>query len=139
MLYPMAALVVLTFVVALLMLRERIRAVKSHQVSLGYFRVYENKGTELPARMLVTQRCFQNLLEIPPLFYIACLAAMVLGYEGAVSLTLAWVYVLCRVWHVFIHLGANNVLWRMRVFLLGNLVLLALWGLLVAGQLTAGL
>ncbi|MCP8899050.1 MAPEG family protein [Gilvimarinus xylanilyticus] len=135
MILPMAALVLLTFIVAFTMLAARIRAVKSREVSLSYFKTYDASPRELPERMVLTQRCFNNLLEIPPLFYVACLAAMVIGMSGLLMLTLAWTYVALRAVQAFIHLNGNNVIWRMRSFLLGNLVLLAMWAILVVAQL----
>lgn len=135
MIYPMAAMVLLTFIVAFAMLGARIRAVKSREVSLSYFKTYDSPPGDLPERMVLTQRCFNNLLEIPPLFYVACLAVMIAGLSGPLMLTLAWLYVGFRAVQAFIHLNGNNVMWRMRSFLLGNLVLLAMWTVLVVAQL----
>ncbi|MDO3386933.1 MAPEG family protein [Gilvimarinus sp. SDUM040013] len=131
MLYPMAALVLLTFFVALMMLKARIQAVHNKDVSIKYFKSYDQPARELPERMVITQRCYNNLLEIPPLFYAVCLAALALHSTGVIMAVLAWLYVACRVVQAAIHLGRNNVIWRMRVFLLSNLVLLAMWTYMV--------
>lgn len=136
MIYPMAALVMLTFTVALVMLKERIRAVKGRDVSIKYFKAYDLPPEQLPERMVITQRCFNNMLEIPPLFYSACLAAMVLNTATVALISLAWLYVACRVVQALIHLGRNNVIWRMRVFLLSNVILMAMWMILVIGSAT---
>lgn len=134
MIYPMAAMVLLTFAVALTMLRARIRAVKQHQVPLGYFKTYHLPPDQLPEAMVLTQRCYNNLLEIPPLFYAACLAAMVIGLTGPTMLLLAWLYVGLRALQAIIHLTRNKVIWRMRVFLLSNVCLVGMWILLVLQQ-----
>ena len=64
-----------------------------------------------------------NLLELPLLFYLAVIIAFVTGQSGTVLLTLAWLYVLLRLLHSFVHLGSNVVLWRFRVFGLSLLML----------------
>lgn len=131
MIYPMAALVLLTFAIALTMLKERILAVHRREVPLHYFKNYDIAPAELPSRMVLAERCFNNLLEVPPLFYSACLAALILPVDGPGMIALAWLYVACRLAQAIIHLGSNKVFWRMRVFLLGNVTLLAMWGYLV--------
>lgn len=132
MIYPMATLVFLTFAVALVMFKERVRALRHKEVSIRYFKNYDTPVRELPPRMVTTQRCFNNLLEIPPLFYCACLTALIVPVSGVLITALAWLYVLCRLAQAIIHLGHNNVIWRMRAFLLSNIALLAMWFYLVA-------
>ncbi|WP_020208933.1 MAPEG family protein [Gilvimarinus chinensis] len=131
MIYPMAAMVLLTFAVAFAMLGARISAVKNRQVPLSYFKTYNLPADQLPERMVLAQRCYHNLLEIPPLFYAACLAAMAINATGTTMIALAWLYVISRILQAIVHLSGNKVLWRMRAFLLSNLFLLAMWGLLV--------
>jgi hypothetical protein len=41
---------------------------------------------------------------------------------------LAWAYVLVRVAHAYIHLGANRLRIRRNAYAIGWLVLLAMWG-----------
>jgi hypothetical protein len=40
---------------------------------------------------------------------------------------LAWLFVLSRLVHAAIHIGPNIVKWRGLVFILGAIVLLAMW------------
>lgn len=122
--YPMFAMVVLTLVVAGVMLRSRIRAVKSRDVPLNFFKSYQ--GT-VPEYVVIPARHFTNLFEAPVLFYVACLAAMIIGKTGVAVVALAWVYVACRAAHAYVHLGSNAVFFRMRVYAASWLVLLALW------------
>ena len=46
---------------------------------------------------------------------------------------LAWAYVVTRIVHSFVHLGANKIPPRMAVYGASWLVLLAMWATLVAG------
>lgn len=122
--YPMFAMVVLTFAVATVMLRSRIKAVRSKDVSVSFFKSYE--GT-VPDYVAIPARHFSNLFETPVLFYVVCLAAMIIGKTGVTIVVLAWAFVALRIIHAVVHLGKNTVLVRMRVYLASWIVLLALW------------
>jgi len=124
--YPMLALVVLTFGVAVILFRARVRAVREGHTPVAYFRVFH--GTAEPEFLAKPTRHYVNLFEVPTLFYAGCLAAMVTGVTGPVALGLAWGFVAARLAHAFVHLGGNRVRHRLRVFLAGWIFLLALWG-----------
>ncbi|MDQ2077963.1 MAPEG family protein [Marinimicrobium sp. ABcell2] len=128
MLYPMLSLMALTFLVSVYLLTLRVLAVRRREVSIGYFRVYA--GAEPPARMAAASRHYSNLFEVPLIFYIACITALVLGAQSGTLLGLAWAYVLTRLAHSVIHLSYNNVMHRLAAFLLSNLLLLAIWVIL---------
>jgi hypothetical protein len=123
--YPMAAMVLLTFVVLLHLFRSRVRAVRDGQLTTKYYRVFQ--GESEPETTIKPARHFVNLFEAPTLFYVGCLAAMVSGDYGLVLLVIAWLYVVARIAHAWIHLGGNRVRHRMRVYFLGWVILLALW------------
>lgn len=130
MIYPMYAMVLLTFVTGLVTLRGRVRAVKSKAISIKYFRAMQ--GPEpVPDYAAVPARHFVNLFEVPVLFYAACFAAMILQLNGFVMTLLAWSFVACRVAQAIIHMTYNNIRHRMTVFFLGFLVVLTMWTLLV--------
>jgi hypothetical protein len=119
-LYPVFAMFALTMIVGLRMGYTRYTAVRGKRVDPGYYELYQ--GQE-PAELRKLSRHYSNLLEIPPLFYVVCVIAYVTGQQGALLLSLAWLYVLLRVVHTFIHLGSNVVINRFRVFVLSVLVL----------------
>jgi len=124
-LFPMLALVLLTFGVSVLLFRARIRSVREGHTPVSYFRVFQ--GSPEPESLAKVTRHFSNLFETPVLFYAGCLTAMVVGVTGAVVVALAWAYVAARLVHAWIHLGANRVRHRLRVFALGWVFLLGLW------------
>ena len=68
-----------------------------------------------------------NLLELPVLFYAACLALYVTGTVATLPLALAWTYVGLRAAHSLVHLTTNTVMVRLTFFALSNAVLIALW------------
>jgi hypothetical protein len=78
---------------------------------------------------------FRNLFELPVLFYLALVIAYLTGQNGAAVLALAWTFVLLRYIHSYIHCTYNKVLHRFQAYLLGGLVLWALWAVLAIGLL----
>lgn len=133
--YPMAAMVLLTFFVLVSLFRSRVRALKSGGVTAGYYKTYQ-EGME-PRETAQLSRHVVNLFESPVLFYAACLAGMVLQRQTAVLLVMAWLYFGLRVMHAAIHMGNNKLQPRMRVYFASWLVLLGMWATLVAGVATA--
>lgn len=131
--YPMAAMVMLTFIMLVAMLRGRIRAVRAGEASPGYYKTYQEGGEPREAAQFT--RHVANLFESPTLFYAAGVAGMVTGQNATAMLILAWLYVVLRAAHAYIHTGSNKLQPRMRVYFASLLVLLGLWGTLVVGVL----
>jgi hypothetical protein len=127
-LFPVLALVALTYAVGLRMYFARIGAARAGRVKVKDFRLGESP--EVPADVALPNRNFMNLFEMPLLFYVACIVFYVTATVDVVALTLAWLYVACRVAHSFVHLVYNNVLHRLAAFGASNVVLLALWAVL---------
>jgi hypothetical protein len=103
----------------------RVRAVRQGEVSIGYFRLY-NEG-EQPDRLQQIGRHVQNHFEAPPLFYAVLLFLYVTSSVTLVSVGLAWLYVGLRAVHSVVHLGHNDVRQRLMVWASSMLVLASLW------------
>ena len=128
MIYPMFALVILTFIIAGLALKARFSSVKLRKIDLGFYRLMQAQvSQQIPERVTVTTRAFNNMFEIPVLFYTAGIAGLALDQVTGTSLVLAWLFVLSRCVHTWIHLTYNNVLHRMNAFWVGMVLVLALW------------
>jgi len=123
--YPMLALVLLTFSVGVVLFRARVRSVREGHTPVSYFRVFQ--GSPEPEFVAKPTRHFANLFETPTLFYAGCLAAMVAGVTGPVVVALAWAYVAARLAHAWVHMGANRIRHRMPIYFTGWAFLLALW------------
>jgi hypothetical protein len=132
--YPMAAMVLLTFVVLIRMFRARVRAVKAGEADAGYYKTYQ-EGKE-PRAVAQLSRHLVNMFESPTLFYAACIAGMVTGQNATVLLALAWVYVAMRGIHAYVHTGRNSLPSRIKIYFSSWLVLLGMWGMLVVGVTT---
>jgi len=129
MIYPMFAMVLLTFSVAFYMFRLRVKAVKSGEIKLSYFRL--NSGAEVSAAMQQATRNYSNLFEVPVLFYAAGASALALNINNAAIIVIGWLFVITRIAHSWVHLTSNNVIHRLKAFMAGNLCVLVLWILIV--------
>lgn len=134
--YPMAAMVLLTALVLVRLVLCRVSAVKRGEVDAKFYKTYQGDSGET-RKSAQHARHFSNLFESPVLFYAGCLAAIVTGQGTGVVVWLAWAYVACRVIHAFIHLGSNKIPPRMAIYGVSWIVLLAIWGTLVAGVASA--
>ena len=68
-----------------------------------------------------------NLLELPVLFYAACIIICVTSTTTGVLIALAWLYVGLRFVHSAIHLTSNQVMYRLYAFAASNTTLLVIW------------
>lgn len=123
-LYPAFAMALLTFVAAAWLLRCRIKAVKSGLTPL-YFRL--NHGAKLPDYVVQATQHYDNLFEMPMLFYVVVLLAYVTQQADWALMWLGWGYVGTRLAHTLIHLGQNKLRQRMRVFLFSYSLLVMMW------------
>jgi len=124
-LYPMGALAALTFLVVLLVGITRFQAGGRRLITADDLKFGES--ARVPGHVRIPNRNFMNLLEVPVLFYVACLTLYVTKTVDQASLYLAWCYVAMRLVHSGIHLTYNNVYHRLSVYAASNFVLVTLW------------
>lgn len=105
--FPMLAMVLLSFSVLVRLFRARSKLVGEGKIKLSFLLVYQ--GEAEPEQSAKLARHFSNLYEAPVLFYVCCVAALALNVTGSVFLLLAWAYVATRVVHTFIHTGRNRI------------------------------
>jgi hypothetical protein len=124
---PISYLLGLTLFSMVIMLVSRIKAVRTGAVKPGYFRIYQNtSSTAVPKEMIRINRHFQNLLEMPLIFYFICLLAMHLNFTKDVEIW-AWLFVFARLSQSVIHLTVNHIMMRMLSFALGIIGLIGMW------------
>jgi hypothetical protein len=80
-----------------------------------------------PKRETQIANAYHNQLELPVLFYVLVILAMITRQADSLFVTLSWVFVLLRLGHAFIHLTSNRVVHRFSFFAAGALVLLVMW------------
>ena len=123
--YPMFALVILTFLVGCSTAFLRIRGAYAGEVDPRYFRVMGNYT--VPDTIAKFGRNLDNLFEVPTLFYAVCILVIVLDVSSPLLLILAWVFFALRVLHSLIHLTYNHPLHRFVPFVLSFLCVVIMW------------
>ncbi len=124
-LYPMTALAGWTLLVLLLIPYQRFKAAFRKEVVVDDFKLGESDN--VPGVVSIPNRNYMNLLELPLLFYVACLMLYVTQGTNHLTLYLAWAYVGCRILHSLVHLTYNNVVHRLLIFATSNVVLVIIW------------
>ena len=71
---------------------------------------------------------FSNQFEMPVLFYAGIMLALLMLQNDPALISLAWLWVLLRAIHAFIHCTYNRVMHRFTVYASSCLVLWAFWG-----------
>src|SRR6266478_464727 len=70
---------------------------------------------------------YHNQLELPVLFYVLTILAIVTRHADLLLVVLAWVFVASRLVHAYIHVTDNDVNRRGPAFGLGAFVLTIMW------------
>ena len=124
-LFPVFAQVALTFGIGIWLARLRFAAVKRGDLKPRYFAI--NRGGEVPEYLAKVNNNYNNLLELPILFYLVAVLLFVTDRVEPAQVILAWVFVMSRYVHSYIHTTFNNIRQRMRMFMLGVISLIAMW------------
>ena len=124
---PIFALGFWTFIVLNCVGFSRIRAGMKGIVSANDFRLGESEN--VPDRVKLPNRNYMNLLELPQLFYVACLLIYAIGITSPTTVALSWLYVILRIGHSIVHITYNNPVHRLWVFAASNTILLVLWSI----------
>ena len=132
--WPMIAHAALVFVIYVLLGLRRRQAVAGGNAKVSQFR--ENRDE--PSESLFVRNALENQFELPVLFYAVCLALQASGAVDALTLSLAWLFVVSRYVHSFIHVTSNRIRHRQPAFVVGFLAVIALWVLLAVNLLGAG-
>ena len=96
-------------------------------VKLGQFRIYEGK---FPDSLRSARQQFQNMFEIPILFYLLCLLNIFFKNYNQFDIIICWCFVVFRVIHFFIRLQNQktiNVIPRTLVFIISLIFLTIGW------------
>lgn len=124
-LLPLFVMFLLTFAIGVWMLKLRFKAVREDGLNPGYFQL--NRGAKLPDYLAKVTNHYENLFELPVLFYVVCLALYAGNKADVTYIGLAWLFVVIRYAHAYIHTTYNNLRHRRLVFLCGSLVLALMW------------
>ncbi len=125
-LIPLLLQVALTFVVWLVMYISRISEMKRNKVEPQDLANAEAKN-ELLKNVAGASDNFKNLFEMPILFFLAILTALILVIQSPLLNSLALAFVLLRMVHSFVHITYNRVMHRFMVYALSSFALIGMW------------
>lgn len=123
-LLPVFVQVGLTFVLLVWLGRSRVAALRAGEVKVGDVALGERNW---PKRLLQIQNSYHSQFELPVLFYVLVAWAHITHKADMLFLVMAWMFVTSRLVHAFIHTTSNKMIWRFQAFLVGALILLAMW------------
>jgi hypothetical protein len=132
-LWPVLVLVLMTLLIYVRLIKVKVREMRAGKVDMARRGLHEDAW---PESVLQINNNIRNQFELPVLFYIVCGALWALDAVGIVALVAAWLFVLSRIAHAWVHLTSNYVPNRRRLFTVGWWVLVFM--VLLAGWQLAG-
>jgi hypothetical protein len=124
--FPLYAQILLTFLVWGFMYFERIGEMKRKKVDTQKL-ANPTYAAEALKESTNSSDNFENLFEMPVLFYVAILTVYVLGYADFTYLVLASGFVFLRTLHSIIHCTYNRVIQRFWAYAFSTFFLVAIW------------
>ena len=121
---PVFVQVALTFALLFSLGPMRVGALRRGETKLRDIALGQNAW---PARITQVSRSFDNQFQLPVLFYVVAVLAILTRKIDPVIVSGAWVFVVSRVVHAAVHVTSNQVTQRFYAYLLGALVLAGLW------------
>lgn len=125
-LLPLLTMVFLTFAVWVYLFALRIPEISRKKIDP------EDLKDRAEAHKLMTVSAaasnnLKNLFELPVLFYVGAMLAVLLLIQDAMLVRLAWGFVILRIVHSIVHCTYNRVMHRFLVYLVSSLFLLLMW------------
>jgi hypothetical protein len=125
-LLPLFVEVTLTFVLGFWFAGMRFSAVRAGQVRREEVALREPNW---PPRVLQVGNAYHNQLELPLLFYVLTILAWITRHADLLFVLLAWVFVVLRVLHAYVHVTSNHLRQRATLFVSGAIVLAVMWAI----------
>lgn len=132
-LWPVLAQIFLTLIMFITLGVRKAKAVKASAVNRQQAAL---NNRVWPEDVVKVSNNIANQFEAPVLFYVLCLVLYSINAADMVAIGLAWLFALSRFAHAYVHIGSNYVPMRLRWFLLGCFVLIAML-ILAAWKLAA--
>jgi hypothetical protein len=134
-LLPLFVQVALTFVLWLWMAYYRVILIRRHEVQPRDIALREPNW---PPYVLQVANASHNQLEIPILFYVLTILAIITRKADLLFVVMSWIFVLSRIGHAYIHVTSNRISVRGPAFGIGLFVLTIMW-IIFAVRILAGL
>lgn len=126
-LLPCCAMIGITAVVWVWLFFERAGEMRSRRIAPQAIATSRQASKTL--RNVNASDNFNNLFEVPVLFYVLCTLLFVTQLVTPFLVMSAWVFVALRALQSLIHCTYNRVMHRFPVYLLSTFILFAMWGI----------
>ena len=103
---PLFVLVLMTFVIGIVLSTLRTPLLLSGQIRPEAISL---RQPNWPPRALAVGYSFQNQFEMPVLFYVLTILALITKHADVLFVVMAWIFVLSRLAHATIHCTTNNL------------------------------
>lgn len=123
-LLPLFVQVALTLGLFCWMAYHRVTVIRSGEV---HPRDIALRQPNWPPRVLQVANAAHNQLETPVLFYVLTILAIITRHADLLFVVLAWIFVLIRLAHAYVHVTSNRISVRGPTFGLALLVLIVMW------------
>ena len=123
-LLPLFVEVVLTFLLMFGMTYHRTSALKRGETRLEQIALREPNW---PTRANQFAYAFANQFELPVLFYVLTILAIMTRHADILFVVMAWIFVLCRIGQAYVHVTTNEVRYRGLIYFVGAIVLFLMW------------
>lgn len=94
-------------------------AVRAEDIALG--------ERAWPRRPTLIMNAFHNQFELPLLFFVLVILAMITRKADLLFVVMSWIFVVSRIVHAGIHATSNDIRSRFGAFMVGAIVLLIMW------------
>ena len=134
-LLPLFVQVALTFALMFWMAFSRAGALKRKETRMADVALGQSNW---PPKVQQISNCYHSQFQLPLLFYVLTILVIITRHADVVFVVMAWLFVLTRLVHAYIHTGTNYVPHRFNAFALGAVILLAMW-VIFAARILLGL
>jgi hypothetical protein len=123
-LLPVFVQVALTFAMLFWMASARTGAIKRGETKMRDMALGQPAW---PARPQQISNNYASQFQIPLLFYVLVILAWITKHADLLFVVMAWLFVLSRIVHAYIHTTSNYVPNRFKAFAAGIFILLLMW------------
>ena len=130
--FPVIAQIALTLYVFIALAIAKKKADSTGEVNEDRRSLYEDAW---PTSVQKINNNIRNQFEIPVLFYVLCVVLWACNGVDIFSLIAAWIFVVSRCMHVYVHTGSNFVPLRRKLYMFGFVMIIILMFLCLASLL----
>jgi hypothetical protein len=133
-LLPVFVLVALTFGLLIWMGSLRISSIRRGETRIADIALGQQNW---PPGVTQVTNAFHNQLQMPCLFYVLTVFALMAKLADLTFVVMAWIFVLARLTHAYIFVTTNDVPARFWAYMLGTAILVLMWLIFAVRLLSA--